>query len=113
MVPGGCVYPVDIDQGGGVEGVTETSILDPFELPLIDATGIYCFAPPNLPSLGARTTSEALGSVVLPYLMKIIENGLSKAAEEDPTISSGINISGGRIVHPGLAAVFPAMARGA
>jgi alanine dehydrogenase len=109
MEPGGCVYPVDIDQGGGVEGVVETSILEPFELPMIDGTGIYCFAPPNLPSMGARTTSEALGAVVMPYVTAIIDKGLIKAAKDDHTIASGINVSGGKILHPGLASVFPAL----
>ncbi|MBU0672030.1 MAG: hypothetical protein KJ732_03265 [Candidatus Margulisbacteria bacterium] len=107
MVPGGCVYPVDIDQGGGVEGVIETSILDPFDLPIIPGTEVFFFAPPNLPSLGARTTSEALGTVILPYVIEIINKGLDRAAAENPVIKSGINIKDGKIVHPGLASVFP------
>lgn len=107
MVAGGCVYPVDIDQGGGVEGVIETSLLDPFDLPVVPGTEVFFFAPPNLPSQGARTASEALGTVVLPYLIEIVNKGLDKAAAENPVIKSGINIQGGKIVHPGLASVFP------
>ncbi len=107
MVPGGCVYPVDIDQGAGVDGVVETSILEPFDLPVIPGTEVFFFAPPNLPSMGARTTSEALGTVVLPYVIEIINKGLEKAAEDNPVIKSGINIKDGKIVHPGLASVFP------
>lgn len=106
MVPGGCVYPVDIDQGGGVEGVFETSILEPFDLPKIPGTKISLFAPPNLPSMGARTASEALGTVVLPYIIEIANKGLDKAAKENPAIKLGINIKDGKIVHPGLASVF-------
>jgi len=106
MIPGGCVYPVDIDQGGGVEGVIETSILDPFELPVIPGTEIFFFAPPNLPSMGAKTTSEALGTVVLPYVEEIIKKGLDQAAEENPTIKTGINIQAGKIMHQGLGSVF-------
>jgi alanine dehydrogenase len=109
MVPGGCIYPVDIDQGGGVEGVIETSILDPFNLPVIPGTEVFFFAPPNIPSMGARTTSEALGTVVLPYVIEIVNKGLEKAAEENPVIKSGINIKDGKIVHPGLASVFPSL----
>ena len=109
MAAGGCVYPVDIDQGGGVQGVMETSILEPFDLPIIPGTEVFFFAPPNLPSMGARTTSEALGTVVLPYLVEIINKGLNKAAEENPAINSGINIQAGKIVHPGLATVFPGL----
>jgi alanine dehydrogenase len=107
MTPGGCVYPVDIDQGCGVEGVIETSILDPFDLPVIPRTEIFFFAPPNIPSMGARTTSEALGTAILPYVVEIVNKGLDKAAEEDPVIRTGINIKAGKIVHPGLASVFP------
>jgi len=106
MLPGGCVYPVDIDQGGGIEGALQTSILDPFNLPKIGNTDIFCFAPPNLPSLGARTTSEALGSAVLPYIIEIINLGIEKAAEKNLTIKSGINISNNRIIHSGLAEAF-------
>jgi len=107
MIPGGCVYPVDIDQGGGVEGVIETSLLEPFNLPVIPGTEVFFFAPPNLPSMGARTASEALGTVLLPYVNEILNQGLEKAAEENPVIKSGINIQNGKIVHPGLASVFP------
>jgi len=109
MVAGGCVYPVDIDQGGGVEGVIETSILDPFELPVIPGTKVFFFAPSNLPSAGARTASEALGTVLLPYVVEIINQGLEKAAQNDPAIRSGINIKDGKIAHPGLASVFPTL----
>ena len=107
MAEGGCAYVVDIDQGGGVEGAVETSILDLFNLPKIEGTEIYCFAPPNIPSLGARTTSEALGKAVLPYVIEILKLGLETAAEKNPAIKTGINIREGKIVHPGLASVFP------
>jgi alanine dehydrogenase len=106
MAPGGCVYPVDIDQGGGVEGVRETSILEPFDLPVVPGTEVFFFAPPNLPSMGARTSSEALGTVILPYVVEIVNKGLDKAAAESSVIASGINIRNGKIVHPGLASVF-------
>lgn len=106
MQSGGCAYPVDIDQGGGIEGAIETSILEPFDLPKIEGTEIHCFAPPNLPSLGARTTSEALGAAILPYIIELIEKGLDKAG---PVLSSGINIKDGKIIHSGLASVFPSI----
>lgn len=93
MLSGGCVYPVDIDQGGGIEGAVQTSILEPFNLPKISGTDIFCFAPPNLPSLGARTTSEALGSVIFPYVLEILKGKMPPG---------GINIQAGKIVHPGL-----------
>jgi alanine dehydrogenase len=109
MVPGGCVYPIDIDQGGGIEGVVETSLLDPFDLPVIPGTELFFFAPPNLPSLGARTASEALGTVVLPYVVEVIKKGLAQAAEDNPVIASGVNIQGGKIIHRGLKSVFPGL----
>jgi alanine dehydrogenase len=107
MRPGGCVYPIDIDQGGGVEGVFETSLLEPFDLPSIPGTEIFFFAPPNLPSMGARTSSEALGTVMLPYIIELVKKGLALAVAENPTIKTGLNIMDGRIVHPGLKSVFP------
>ncbi|MFA4843915.1 MAG: hypothetical protein WC632_03065 [Candidatus Margulisiibacteriota bacterium] len=107
MRPGGCVYPIDIDQGGGVEGVFETSILEPFDLPSIPGTEIFFFAPPNLPSMGARTTSEALGTVILPYVIELVNKGLEQSVENNRTIKTGLNIKDGKIVHPGLKSVFP------
>ncbi len=100
MAENGCAYPVDIDQGGGIEGAAETSVLELFDLPKIEGTDVYCFAPPNIPSLGARTTSEALGNAVLPYVIRIIKQGVD-------SIGTGINIRNGKIIHPGLASVFP------
>jgi alanine dehydrogenase len=101
MAPGGCAYPVDIDQGGGIEGVFVTSVLEPFDLKKIEGTEIFCFAPPNLPSLGARTTSDALGSAVLPYIIEIANRGLAEASK-NPTIRTGINIQNGELIHPGI-----------
>ena len=109
MQPGGCLYPIDIDQGGGIEGVLETSILDPFNLPTIPGSELFFFAPPNLPSMGALTASEALGTVLLPYLIEIAQKWLYKAKEDNPVINSGVNIEEGKIVHPGLASVFPGL----
>jgi alanine dehydrogenase len=106
MILGGCVYPVDIDQGGGIEGAFQTSILEPFDLKKIEETEVYCFAPPNIPSLGALTTSEALGLAILPYIIEVASFGLEKAAENNPTIKTGINIINGKVVHPGLANTF-------
>ena len=107
MEKGGCAYAVDIDQGGGMEGITETSILEPFDLPAIAGTNIKCFAPPNIPSMGARTTSEALGTAILPYIREMIGKGLNEAAKKNRTIRSGINIADGKITHEGLAKTFP------
>ncbi len=107
MAAGGCAYVVDIDQGGGIEGAVQTSIFDIFDLPKIDGTEVYCFAQPNIPSLGARTASEALGTVVLPYVIELIRYGLDEAVRKDPALKMGMNISNGKILHPGLASVFP------
>ena len=107
MLSGGCVYPVDIDQGGGIEGIFETSILDPFDLPAFPGTEVFFFSPPNLPSIGATTASEALGTVILPYIIDVLNKGLDRAAEDNPTIKSGINIKNGKIAHAGLESVFP------
>ncbi len=107
MMPEGCAYVVDIDQGGGVEGARQTSIHDIFDLPKFEGTDIYCFAPPNIPSLGARTASEALGSTVMPYVIELLKYGLEEAIEKNRALKLGLNIFNGKIAHPGLASVFP------
>jgi len=69
-------------------------------------TDFYCFAPPNIPSLGSRTASEALGKAVLPYVIEILKFGLVTGANRNLVIKSGINIMDGKIAHPGLASVW-------
>jgi len=45
-----------------------------------------------------RTASQALSTVLTPYVARLAtEGGLS-----DPAIAAGVNVAGGRVVHPAV-----------
>jgi len=100
-------YFIDVDQGSSFAGeLPETDILDPFRLPLIDGSHVRTFSPPNLPSMAALHTSQALGNAVLVYVAKLAQAGLKEAALDDNTIATGINIFMSCLCCEGLASTF-------
>ncbi|HEX2181176.1 MAG TPA: alanine dehydrogenase, partial [Rubrobacteraceae bacterium] len=56
----------------------------------------YCVA--NIPGAVARTSTLALTSVTLPYLIKIADEGIEGAAAEDPTLAKGLSTLDGNLV---------------
>lgn len=98
---------IDVDQGSSFKGkLPKSSVLEPFNLKRIAGTHVLNFSPPNLPSMAARHTSQAIGNAVLPFVYKIAKYGLIGAARRDQTILTGINIFSGNICCEGLAKTF-------
>lgn len=98
---------IDVDQGSSFKGrLPKTSVLEPFKLKRIAGTHVLTFSPPNLPSMAARHTSEAIGNAVLPFVYRIARYGLIGAARRDQAILTGINIFKGQICCEGLANTF-------
>jgi alanine dehydrogenase len=56
----------------------------------------YCVA--NIPGAVARTSTLALTSVTLPYLLRIADQGLEEAATADPALAKGLSTLGGNLV---------------
>src|SRR3712207_9370629 len=56
----------------------------------------YCVA--NIPGAVARTSTLALTSVTLPYLIKIADQGMEGAAQEDPALAKGLSTLRGNLV---------------
>ncbi|MBD0356621.1 MAG: alanine dehydrogenase, partial [Rubrobacter sp.] len=46
----------------------------------------------------ARTSTLALTSVTLPYLVEIADKGVEGAAQEDPVLAKGLSTMGGTLV---------------
>lgn len=103
MEEGSVIIDVAIDQGGSVETIDRATSHDD---PVIIKHGVIHYAVPNIPSGVASTSTLALTNATLRYVIDIAGKGWKKAAKEDVTISRGINIAGGQIVHSGLARTF-------
>ncbi len=60
----------------------------------------YCV--PNMPGAVARTSTLALAEATLPYLLRLAA-GPRAAFFADSGFAYGLNLAGGRVIHPGLA----------
>jgi alanine dehydrogenase len=49
-----------------------------------------------------RTASQALSTVLVPYILRLATEGGLK----DPVLAKGVNVAGGKIVHPAVAAAL-------
>ena len=99
MPEGSVIIDVSIDQGGCVETARPTS----HKNPVFVYEGVLHYAVPNIPGIVAKTSTEALTNVTLPYALKIADLGLEKALRADPVLARGLNVYKGKITHPALA----------
>ena len=101
MKPGAVIVDVAVDQGGCVETIRPTSLLDP----AYTLHGILHYGVTNMPALVPRTSTFALTNATLPYALELARKGPLAAARENPDLGRGVNVWGDRIVHPAVAAV--------
>ncbi len=87
MRPGSVVADVAIDQGGCVETARPTTHSEPTYVE--EGVVHYCVA--NIPGAVARTSTLALTSATLPYLIKIADGGIEGAAATDPALAKGLS----------------------
>jgi alanine dehydrogenase len=94
MRPGSVVVDVAIDQGGCVETARPTTHSDPTYV----EEGVIHYCVANIPGAVARTSTLALTSVTLPYLVKIANRGLEEALATDAVLAKGLSTLGGNLV---------------
>jgi len=95
MRRGSVIVDVAIDQGGCVETSRETSHHDPTFM-LHD---VVHYAVGNMPGAVPRTSTFALANVTGPYLISLATHGIDGAIARHPELASGVNTSGGAVVH--------------
>jgi len=98
MPAGAALVDVAIDQGG----ISETSHATTHSAPFYIEENVVHYCVANMPGAVARTASLALAEATLPYLLKLAANA-DAALKADAGFAAGLNISAGRVVHPGLA----------
>ncbi len=96
MRPGSVIVDISIDQGGCIETIRPTDYRNPT---YVDE-GVVHFGVTNMPGAVPRTASQALSGAIAPYVARLAAGGW----EQDPGLQKGINVQGGRIVHPAVAA---------
>jgi alanine dehydrogenase len=94
MRPGSVVADVAIDQGGCIETARPTTHSDPTYVE--EGVVHYCVA--NILGAVARTSTLALASATLPYLIRIADKGIEDAAAEDEALAKGLSTLGGDLV---------------
>ena len=99
MQPGSVIIDVAIDQGGCIATSRETSHTDP----VVTIHGVQHYAVGNMPGAVPFTSTEALVSVTLPYILVMAGRGLTEAVTDRPELLSGLNTVNGAVCHPEVA----------
>ncbi|MDR0592169.1 MAG: alanine dehydrogenase [Bifidobacteriaceae bacterium] len=94
MRPGSVVVDIAIDQGGCFETSRPTTHADPTYV----EEGVIHYCVANIPGAVARTSTLALTSATLPYLLQVAEQGVRGAAAANPALRAGLSTAGGRLV---------------
>lgn len=96
------VMDLAIDMGG----CFETSRPTAFPHPTYEVEGILHFCVPNLPSMAARSSTQALTNVLLPYLRTTAASGIERALTEHPELRQGVYLHRGSVMRESLARAF-------
>jgi alanine dehydrogenase len=99
MRSGSVIVDVAIDQGGCIATSRETTHTDP----VVTIHGVQHYAVGNMPGAVPFTSTEALVSVTLPYILVMAGRGLTEAVTDRPELLSGLNTVNGAVCHPGVA----------
>lgn len=94
MKKGSVLIDVAIDQGG----CFETSMPTTHEKPTYTVNNVLHYCVTNMPGAVPLTSSEALNSATLPYILTLAEKG-TKALDMDKNLRNGLNIRNGEIMH--------------
>ncbi|MEP7185958.1 MAG: alanine dehydrogenase [Rhodanobacter sp.] len=95
MEPGSVMVDIAIDQGG----CFETSRPTTWENPTYDVHGVTHFCVTNMPGAVPQTSSLAISAAILPYVQRLASG--NEWREYEP-LRVGINVDGGKLVHPAL-----------
>jgi alanine dehydrogenase len=99
MKEGSVIVDVAVDQGGSVETIRPTTLLDPTYV----VSGVVHYGVANMPALVPRTSTFALTNATLPYALELATRGVAPALRRNPALAKGVNIWRGRTVHPAVA----------
>ncbi len=99
MQPGAALVDISIDQGGCFESSHPTT----HDAPTFIEQGVVHYCVTNMPGAVARTSTQALNNVTLPYINLLATEGLHAACTTDAGFAKGLNVHNGEICHPAVA----------
>jgi alanine dehydrogenase len=99
MKEGSVIVDVAVDQGGSIETIRPTTLLDPIYV----VSGVVHYGVANMPALVPRTSTFALTNATLPYILELASRGVVGAARANPALAKGINVWAGKVVHASVA----------
>jgi len=92
MKKGSVIVDVAIDQGGSIETIDHATTHDN---PTYERFGVIHYSVANMPGAVPRTSTLALESATLPYLVSLATKGVSRALLEDEALLKGLNTAKG------------------
>ena len=93
MKEGSVIVDVAVDQGGSVETIHATTLLDPTYV----VSGVVHYGVANMPALVPRTSTFALTNATLPYVIAIADKGWKRALADDAHLRQGLNVALGKV----------------
>jgi alanine dehydrogenase len=94
MQKGSVLVDISVDQGGCFETTRPTTWAEP----TYDVDGVTHFAVTNMPGAVPQTSSQAICAAILPWVQKLA----SGEWRDNEALVRGINVEGGKLVHPAL-----------
>lgn len=102
MKRGSVMVDIAIDQGG----CFETSRPTTHETPIYDMDGIVHYCVANMPGAVPLTSTIALNNAVLPYALRLADQGWRDALMSDAGLRKGLNVVNGKIAHKDVASAL-------
>lgn len=99
MQKGSVLVDISIDQGGCFASSRPTS----HDQPTYIEQGVVHYCVTNMPGAVARTSTQALNNVTLPYVRALADLGWRDSLAADAGFAKGLNVAHGRIQHPEVA----------
>lgn len=94
MQAGSVIIDVSVDQGGCIETTRPTT----HAKPVFIYKNIIHYGVTNIPSLAAKSATEALSYQTLPYLLRLASEGID-ALKDDKNFRKGLQIDNGKITY--------------
>lgn len=99
---GSVLVDVAIDQGGCFETSRPTTHLDP----VYEVEGVLHYCVPNMPGAVPQTSTLGLTYNTLPYIEKLVTQGVDNALMIDKELNSGLSIQNGSILDAQVALFY-------
>jgi alanine dehydrogenase len=93
MKRGAAIVDISIDQGGSVETSRPTTHAAPYFI----EEGVVHYCVSNMPAAVPRTSTSALASATLPYVVAMARYGVEEAMRKDVPLLAGLNTYRGKV----------------